>query len=100
STDLAGRYGGDEFVVLLVRTALAGAERVAELMRSTVLALGPALGYPAGMVSVSIGVAGFNPRAPSREDILVAADRALYEAKAKGGNVVMKLEGPPPITAS
>src|SRR5207244_4664391 len=46
-------------------------------------------GYPAGLVTVSIGVAEFAPgRGPAVEDVLVAADRALYRAKAAGRNQV------------
>jgi len=47
------------------------------------------VGYPAGLVAVSIGVAEFAPgRGPAAEDVLVAADRALYRAKAAGRNQV------------
>jgi len=51
--------------------------------------MGRRLGYPAGLVTVSIGVAEFAPgRGPETEDVLVAADRALYRAKASGRNQV------------
>jgi len=88
STDFAARYGGDEFVVLLVRTGTAGALGVAEKVRERIEALGVERGYPAGLVSASIGVAEFHPTAGEQEDILVAADRALYRAKAAGRNQV------------
>lgn len=97
TTDLAARYGGDEFVVVLVRTGASGAKRVGEVVRGAVEALGLALGFPPGLVSASIGIATFNPRSPTREDILEAADRALYRAKARGGNTVEAIEGPPPL---
>jgi diguanylate cyclase (GGDEF)-like protein len=97
STDLAARYGGDEFVVVLVRTGAAGAQRVGEVVRGAVEAVGLALGFPARMVTASIGIATFNPRAPTREDILEAADRALYQAKSKGGNAVEVMLGAPPL---
>ncbi len=79
TTDLAARYGGDEFVVLLVRTGREGARVVAEKLRARVERLG---------VTTSIGVAAFAPRESNHEDVLVAADRALYRAKAAGRNRV------------
>ncbi len=87
TTDLAARYGGDEFVMVLVRTRVEGAQGVAEKVRASVEAIGRRLGYPEGLVTVSIGVAEFVP-GPETEDVLVAADRALYRAKAAGRNQV------------
>jgi len=75
-------------VVLLVRTAAEGAAGVAEKVRTRVEAMGRGLGYPAGLVTASIGVAAFDPAVPEKEDVLVAADRALYRAKAAGRNQV------------
>ena len=88
STDFAARYGGDEFVVLLVRTGSDGARLVAEKVRSRVEELGKSLGLPPKLVTVSIGVATYAPEAEHHEDVLVAADRALYRAKAGGRNRV------------
>ena len=50
--------------------------------------LGKNLGLPPDLVTVSIGVATFAPEAEHHEDVLVAADRALYRAKAGGRNRV------------
>ncbi len=88
TTDFAARYGGDEFVVLLVRTGADGARMVAEKARARVEAMGRSLGYPAKLVTVSIGVAAYTPQEDHDEDIMVAADRALYRAKASGRNRV------------
>lgn len=86
STDVAGRYGGDEFVVLLVRTDVSGALRVGEVIRERVEAVGRALGYAPATISASIGVAECDPEAANGTDVLERADRALYRAKALGGN--------------
>jgi len=95
SADFAARYGGDEFVVLLTLGGIEGASVVAEKIRSRVEGLGRDLGYPEGLVTASVGVAEYRP-APQeggeaeadRQDVLVAADRALYRAKAQGRNQV------------
>ena len=86
TTDVAGRYGGDEFVVLLVRTDTAGAMRVAEVIRDRVSAMGRGMGYEPGLITASIGLAECDPRHANGTDVLERADRALYRAKAAGGD--------------
>jgi diguanylate cyclase (GGDEF)-like protein len=88
ASDVAARYGGDEFVVILTRTDLQGGARVAEALRAGIEGVGRRLGYSPGLITVSIGLAEFNPAEPAEEDLLVAADRALYRAKAAGRNAV------------
>ena len=89
-TDLAARYGGEEFVVLLPETELSGAIGVAELLRSSIATLGiPHGGSTLGMVSVSIGCASGTPRGNAeRQQLIEAADAALYRAKHAGRNRV------------
>ncbi len=88
ASDVAARYGGDEFVVILTRTDLAGATRVAEALRAGIEGVGRRLGYESGLITVSCGIAEFDPKQPGEGDLLVTADRALYRAKAAGRNVV------------
>lgn len=88
ATDLAARYGGDEYVVLLTRTDRAGALRVADAVRERVEQAGERLGFAAGQITVSIGVAEYNPDAPGEGPLLEQADRALYLAKAAGRNAI------------
>lgn len=92
--DFAARFGGEEFVVLLPETIQAGAAIVAERVRKMVEVAGsPAIEDPeAGPVratTVSCGVASCLPGEAYRmEDLLEAADKALYEAKRTGRNRV------------
>jgi diguanylate cyclase (GGDEF)-like protein len=85
--DLAARYGGEELAVLLPRTDLAGALAVAEKIRQAVNGLHiPHAGNPARIVTISAGVAAFVPTRGGRaaQDLLAAADAALYAAKSNG----------------
>ena len=88
--DLAARYGGEEFVVLLPNTAGPGALRVAEGIRTAVLALAhPQAAAPVRIASVSIGVAAMDPMLGQlSQDLVAAADLALYRAKEDGRNRV------------
>ncbi|HJR34223.1 MAG TPA: diguanylate cyclase [Gemmatimonadales bacterium] len=88
ASDVAARYGGDEFVVILTRTDLQGAARVAEALRAGIEGTGRRMGYPPGLITVSVGIADFDPKEPAEADLLVSADRALYRAKAAGRNAV------------
>lgn len=90
--DLVARYGGEEFAVLLPEASETGAAVVAERLRVSVAALvlpyqPPGAGHA---VTVSIGVASLLPKPDIQPAELVsAADRALYTAKAVGRNQVI-----------
>lgn len=98
--DLAGRFGGEEFAVVLPHTDAAGAQRVAEAIRGRVeaAAIPHAGSATAGHVTVSIGGAIAEPSAPSGDrtqrapardalhGLVEPADRALYAAKRRGRN--------------
>jgi diguanylate cyclase (GGDEF)-like protein len=89
--DLVARYGGEEFAVILPETELAGAVRLAEVLRSSVEAL--ALPHPASdvgkVVTVSLGVARAYPESETQPaGLIAAADQALYQAKQGGRNRV------------
>lgn len=86
--DLASRYGGEEFVILMPGAGLAEAEHAAERVRRSVcnkvFKLSDELKLP---VTVSIGLAQASPGEPM-ESLLRRADAALYEAKTDGRNRV------------
>ena len=91
SGELAARYGGEEFVIVLPAVNAEDAMANAERIRSAVQALNivNAVDIPAGMLTVSIGVACRVPTAhDSPASLLRAADAALYEAKHQGRNRV------------
>ncbi len=94
ASDLAARYGGEEFVLVLGETTIEGARWVANNIRQHVSDLGiPHASSPFGHVTVSCGLATMNPHQGKRlEELIFAADAALYEAKAQGRNVAVCAE--------
>jgi diguanylate cyclase (GGDEF)-like protein len=93
--DVASRYGGEEFSILLPQTNLqeAGviADRIRRKINSTVFEHGRS--QPLGAVTVSIGLSAFSPALDSSEAIVRAADRALYHAKSHGKNRAYAYQG-------
>ncbi len=86
TSDFVGRYGGEEFVLLLPDTNREGAIELAEKLRETISALKIAgLEQP---VTASFGVAVYPDEAGDAEELMRVADRALYRAKAHGRNRV------------
>jgi diguanylate cyclase (GGDEF)-like protein len=88
-TDLAGRYGGEEFAIVLADTGLEDAKMVAERIRrfaeqQSVHHEGQEITY-----TVSVGVATHSIAYPSAMSWLEVADQALYDAKTNGRNCVM-----------
>jgi diguanylate cyclase (GGDEF)-like protein len=84
--DFLGRYGGDEFLVLLLENALAEARGVAERLRQCIA--DAKVMTDAGLLSItiSLGVATLGADVPSMTALLDDADAALYAAKKAGKN--------------
>ena len=87
ATDVFGRYGGEEFVQILRHTALTGAMADAERLRERICALDIPFSRAVGPLTVSIGVAQYEPGETIIETF-ARADAALYKAKQRGRNRV------------
>ena len=87
--DIIGRYGGDEFAIILPESGLSSAIFAAERLRKVITEeCAEVIERGTGGVTVSLGVASLEDDHVSISDLLVAADNALYAAKRKGGNQV------------
>jgi diguanylate cyclase (GGDEF)-like protein len=91
SYDLAGRFGGEEFVILLPQTRETQALGIAERLRTHIAALSVPVGVdatagPCVRLTVSAGVASLDRIGPELSDLIAAADAALYLSKQTGRN--------------
>jgi len=82
--DIIGRYGGDEFVVLLPEIDLQGGKIVAERLRERIKAIALNTTVDRIGVSISMGIAGINNQMSDLKSLLEQADHALYQAKVSG----------------
>ena len=84
--DVAGRYGGEEFGLILVDTDAQGAKHVAERLRTTIEA--SSVHYEKDVINytISLGIAEMNPQITDPTMWIDAADRGLYKAKKSGRN--------------
>lgn len=88
TVDSAYRYGGDEFVVMLPETDIVGAFVVAEKIRIGAEEVGMMMGGLEPVTSVSIGLVSHPEDGLSAEELMSAADRAMYTAKKLGKNQI------------
>ena len=96
--DVIGRFGGEEFAVLLPHTGIEEADVAAERLRSEVASLAMESGDPGCPITVtlSVGVTEFGRELPdgldTLENIIARADRAMYVAKGRGRDTVVRAE--------
>lgn len=86
--DDVGRYGGEEFCILLADTSLSNAVAFAERLRETIAATVVVHDGHRLSVTVSIGIAQQGPKTPDMTTLVDYADQALFEAKRAGRNRV------------
>ncbi|MFN0277616.1 MAG: diguanylate cyclase [Pyrinomonadaceae bacterium] len=86
--DVAARFGGEEFSILLPQTTAEEAATIAERLRSNI----EHTDFPHRHVTTSIGVASCSAELCASADLVSAADKALYEAKRQGRNRVRTFE--------
>ncbi len=84
--DVASRYGGEEFCILLPQTGMVEAGAIADRIRHRVSTTEFPHGktQPLGHVTISVGVSTFAKNIDTPENVIAAADRALYQAKRLG----------------
>ena len=97
--DLAGRYGGEEFVVMLYNTDAEAAMMVAERIRKNIAEQELVYENNKMSLTISIGVSVFDVENPiTAKELVEMADRALYQSKANGRNrVTLADENTPPV---
>ena len=97
--DTAARYGGDEFVVVLPETDPTGAYVLAEKIRLGVADLNPVVPESDLRPSLSIGVVAYPGDGRTSDELLIAADAAMYRSKRSGKNRVTGVDAPAPVVA-
>jgi diguanylate cyclase (GGDEF)-like protein len=84
--DILGRYGGEEFLIVLPETDSAGAIAVAERIRETIAGASIPTEKGEAAITLSLGVAAYNETTHDLETLIARADQALYVSKYKGRN--------------
>ena len=105
--DVVGRYGGEEFLLLLPETPLPEAIQIAERLRESIAGLSVPVCPPNGgsavvhvRITVSIGVAAVAPDSRKLSDLIELSDQAMYSAKAAGRNCIVVWKEPEKLPLS
>ena len=100
--DVFGRFGGEEFLLVLPNRTLGEASRLAEMLRQEIEGYQFPYGewQPLGRLTVSGGVAAYPDNAQNAADLLRTADAALYDAKKAGRNQVREAGEGGPVRAA
>lgn len=100
ASDVVGRYGGDEFTMILPETTADEARLTAERVRRCVERLALEVDGTRNRVTLSLGIATVSAGCHHQEDLITAADDALYRAKGLGRNRVCSagLDAPAPVS--
>jgi len=87
AVDILGRYGGEEFLILLPETSLSAAQMIAERLRASFVETPLPTDSGPLRITVSVGIAEFS-KFDSFQSLVERSDSALYEAKRAGRNCV------------
>ncbi|MFZ5920324.1 MAG: diguanylate cyclase [Chloroflexota bacterium] len=93
NVDIMGRYGGEEFIILLPENDIRGAATVAERLRRCVAERPIQTDRAAVYITISLGIAGLSDDCPDLGALLEQADAAMYAAKSSGRNRVEAYRG-------
>ena len=90
-SDTAGRYGGEEFVVILLETDMAAAQQKMEFLRASVAntPISVATSGEKVQVTISAGLASFPQDGESAAELFALADERMFQAKGEGRNRVV-----------
>ena len=99
NTDIVGKYGGDEFAIILPQTSMEGARIVAERMRSAIAQYTFANVEP-GEITCSFGLACYPSDGVEVHDLVSQADQQLFLAKREGKNTLRATSDAPRVAAS
>jgi diguanylate cyclase (GGDEF)-like protein len=94
-TDVFGRYGGDEFLVVLPETSQREAMEIAKRVCETLASAPIEHGDLPLRITASVGIATAENGPCTREELIKQADRALFRAKSNGGNCAVSDDGDP-----
>jgi diguanylate cyclase (GGDEF)-like protein len=92
SSDIVARYGGDEFICLLIETGLHDAGIVARRIHEQISKLSVMEMHEKVSTSVSVGIACFPEDAKTMQELIKCADQAMYASKGKGKNQVSSIQ--------
>lgn len=99
-SDYVFRYGGEEFLIVLVETSRSEAQAVAERIRKTIASQKPSISDAVKVeITASVGVANFEGH-PDYQYLIDLADKALYRAKQEGRNRVCVAQSPESVVST